>query len=132
MVCCQFKEKRSTIRLPSRSIKGDYKGHEASEVFGESDMSPHRTNNRAQIIDLENVDFTPELWSSIPAAVALKYRVLPVAFKGKCLVIALADARNIKAIDGVHAAVAHKYDVLDVRIADEGQLELYVEEIYGE
>jgi hypothetical protein len=95
-------------------------------------MSSHRNKSRAQIIDLEDVDFTPELWSCIPAAVALKYRVLPVAQKGKCLVIALADARNIKAIDGVHASVAHKYDVLDVRIADEAQIELYVEEIYGE
>ena len=95
-------------------------------------MSQHKPKPRSQIIDLEDIDFTPELWSAIPAPVALKYRVLPVALKGKRLVVAIADARNIKAIDGVHAAVADKYDVLDVRIADEAQIELYVEEIYGE
>jgi hypothetical protein len=95
-------------------------------------MNPNNPNFGREIIDLEEVDFTPELWSCIPAAIARKYRVLPVAQKGRCLVVALAHAGDLNAIDNLHNAVGHKFDTLEILIADESQIDFFVEEIYGE
>ena len=94
-------------------------------------MNSHHPNHGSKVIDLEEVDFTPELWSCIPAGIARKYRVLPVAQKGRCLVVAVAHEANLNPIDKLHTALGKKFDVLDVRIASESQIEFYIEEIYG-
>ncbi len=48
---------------------------------------------------LGDVEFTPELLGQVPAAVAKKYGVLPVAYTEFDLEVALSDPHNVQALD---------------------------------
>jgi type IV pilus assembly protein PilB len=84
----------------------------------------------AEIVDLTQVDFTPELLRCIPADVARKYRVLPVSDLLGRLSIALADPEDFNTIDSLIHIL--KKPELEIRIADEQQLDIFLQRLYGD
>jgi type IV pilus assembly protein PilB len=52
-------------------------------------------------VDLNEWQIEPDVMVSVPQALARRHRVLPLAFDGDALVVAVADATNVIAIDDV-------------------------------
>jgi hypothetical protein len=80
-------------------------------------------------LDLSTVEFTSELLRSIPAPIALRHRVLPIAVpRTGALVIALADPSDVDAIDSLthllHMEIVAKQ-------ADPFQLGVFLQRLYG-
>ena len=83
----------------------------------------------AEFVDLATVQFTPGLLRCIPAELARRYRVLPVAESGGCLVIVTADPADLPAVDGLHSALARE---IELRVTDESQIDSFIERFYGD
>jgi type IV pilus assembly protein PilB len=83
----------------------------------------------AEFVDLTTVQFTPELLRCIPAELARRYRVLPVAESKRCLAIVTSDPSDLPMLDGLHSAVARE---IELRVADESQIESFIEQLYGD
>src|ERR1051325_6570481 len=83
----------------------------------------------AEFVDLATVRFTPDLLRCLPAELARKYRVLPVAESGGCLAIVTSDPSDLPAVDGLHSALARE---IELRVADESQIDLFIKQLYGD
>ena len=81
----------------------------------------------AEFVDLATVRFTPSLLRCIPAELARRYRVLPVAESGRCLAIVTSDPSDLPAIDGLHSALDREFEL---RVADESQIDSFIERLY--
>jgi hypothetical protein len=85
-------------------------------------------NYGAEIVDLRDVRFTPELLSVIPGATARMYSVLPIADTIDGLVIATAHPFNLEAIDDLNRIVGRD---IEIRCADADQLRDFIKNYYG-
>jgi len=85
-------------------------------------------NFGAATVDLSQVEFTPELLEYLPAEAARKYRVMPVADSPFHLVIAVADASDLNALDSIMFIVNRE---MEIRVADKSQLDEYIRRYYG-
>ncbi|MEE8381222.1 MAG: type IV-A pilus assembly ATPase PilB [Thermodesulfobacteriota bacterium] len=63
-------------------------------------------------INLREFNINPDLTRLIPADLAQKYLVFPLALKGNTLVIAMADPSNIFAIDDIKFLTGYRIEVL--------------------
>jgi type IV pilus assembly protein PilB len=85
---------------------------------------------RTETVDLRSVQFTPDLLRCVPADIARRYRVLPIAEDTPIsLIIAVADPSDLDAIDGIHFALRRH---VGLRVADPRQLDEFIERLYGE
>jgi len=92
-------------------------------------MSPESPGFYGDKIDLSAVDFSPELLRSIPASIALRYRVLPVFETASgSLGVALADIRDIDTIDSLTHLLRRD---IELRPADQLQLGVFLQRLYG-
>jgi len=83
---------------------------------------------RCQKIDLATVTFTEDLLAVVPKDMALHYRVLPVFADEFTLRIAMADPSDLDVLDALHFLL--KRDI-EPGVAEEHQLELYIQKLYG-
>jgi hypothetical protein len=79
-------------------------------------------------IDLAAVHFTPELLSNVPAAIARRYRVLPVFVAPDGLCIALPDASRLDVIDELVSILGCS---LEIRQAEVRDLNTFIGKLYG-
>ncbi len=91
-------------------------------------MNPRAAHYGADEVDLRNVQFTPELLACVPAASARRYRVLPISSSPDKLRLALADPSDLDAIDSLHHLLHRD---LELCVAEEGQLNEFIERLYG-
>lgn len=85
-------------------------------------------NGGPEEIDLNDVQFTPELLRCVPSAVARKYRVLPVINSPEFLCLALDDPSDIEAIDSLTHILRRD---LAFAIVKPSQLNSFLERFYG-
>src|SRR3989339_914336 len=85
---------------------------------------------RADVPDVELSDYTidPRVLKLIPASVAEKYKLIPLFTVGKKLTVAMAEPRNIVALDEVRSLT--KLDISIVK-SKEKEIELAIAEYYG-
>jgi type IV pilus assembly protein PilB len=83
----------------------------------------------AEFVDLATIRFTPGLLRCIPAELARKYRVLPVSVSGHGIAIVMSDPSDLSAVDGLRSALDRD---IELRIADESQLDAFIERFYGD
>ncbi len=81
-----------------------------------------------ELVDLATIDFTPGLLRCLPAELARKYHVLPVAESGKSLAIVIGDPSDLDALDGLGSALNRE---LELRVADGAQIDSFIERLYG-
>jgi hypothetical protein len=84
----------------------------------------------AELVNLAEVNFTPELLRCIPPDVARKYRVLPILDRRDCLAIALGDPEDFNTLDAL-AHILQKPE-LEVRVANRPQLDKIIQNLYGD
>lgn len=82
----------------------------------------------AEHIDLSRVQFTPELLQCIPAGIARKLRVLPIFESTTTVGIVMADPSDLNAVDTL---VHHLNRPVYIYIADEGQVDSFIDRLYG-
>jgi type IV pilus assembly protein PilB len=78
-------------------------------------------------VDLDTISFTEELLMCLPKELANRYSVLPVASDELTITIAMVDPSDLDAIDALHFLL--KRDI-EPRIADEDQLQSYLQKFY--
>jgi type IV pilus assembly protein PilB len=83
----------------------------------------------AEFVDLATVPFTPDLLSRIPAGLARKFRVLPVAQSDHAIAIVTADPADLDTLHGLHSALGRD---IEVRVADRAQINSFIEQFYGD
>ncbi len=81
-----------------------------------------------EIIDLGKVEFDPSVVSILPAQVARKYGVIPVAKQGTEVVLAVANPPGMFALDDIKFS-AGGYD-LKMAVATQSQIDEFVSLIY--
>jgi type II secretory ATPase GspE/PulE/Tfp pilus assembly ATPase PilB-like protein len=91
-------------------------------------MNPRAAHFGAEEVDLRNVSFTPELLACVPAESARRYRVLPVFRSREVLGLAVSDPSDLDAIDAL-SNLLHRD--LELCVAEESQLEEFIERLYG-
>jgi type IV pilus assembly protein PilB len=80
-----------------------------------------------QGINLDSVEVDPNVFRMIPAEVANKFQVLPIARVGRQLTVAMANPANFFAIDDIKFITGHEVRVL---VASEGQLKRAIDKYY--
>ena len=83
----------------------------------------------AEFVDLTTVQFTPRLLRRIPAELARKYRALAVADSGRCLAVVVSDPSDLDAVDGLGSALGRE---IELRVADESQIDSFIAQLYGD
>ena len=83
-------------------------------------------------IDLTTVVADPDALKMVPKELALRYKLLPIAFNAEkqTLIVAISDMFNVVALDQLKASLGGQIDIKIV-IAGEAQLEEYVDQFYG-
>lgn len=84
----------------------------------------------AEFVDLEAVNFTPELLRCVPAEIARKHRILPVFDRPGCLAIVLADPSDLHTVDILHHIL--QKPELEIRVAEGQQLDRFIHRLYGD
>lgn len=90
-------------------------------------MDAVATDMGMERIDVDDIDFTPELIESIGVDWALKYRVIPVRVEGDDIWLALADPSNLRAIDDLSQILGKRVHGM---IADEDGIDKILESYY--
>jgi hypothetical protein len=85
-------------------------------------------NFGAERIDVSKVQFTPELLGCMPAAVARRYRALPVLKSADCLHVAVPASRDIDVFDSLWHLLKRE---LEFNVADREQLNTFIQRFYG-
>lgn len=80
-----------------------------------------------EVINLAEVEFTPELIEAVPAATARMYQCLPVALYGDTLRLALADPLNASVVDELGFSTGKQVQVV---VADPAQIVKLIEKHY--
>jgi len=94
------------------------------------DLFRHRAAEfGAEFVDLETVQFKPSLLQCVPAAVARRYRALPVSESSRCLVVVVSDPSDLPAVNGLHSALDKE---LELRVADKAQIDSFIQSLYGD
>ncbi len=81
-----------------------------------------------EVVDLEQLDLTPELLAQIPASTARMHQVVPVGDYGTTIQLAVADPMNPSRIDELNFLL--KRDIAVV-VADPAQIARVIEARYG-
>ena len=83
-------------------------------------------------IDLTTVVADPEALEMVPKELALRNKLLPIAFNAasQTLIVAISDMFNVVALDQLKASLGGQIEIKTV-IAGEVQLEEYVDQFYG-
>ena len=79
-------------------------------------------------LNLHNYTLNPDVTKLIPADLAYKYLIFPLALRGTTLVIAMADPSNIFAIDDVKFLTGYR---IEVSAATETTIRKLLDEQYG-
>ena len=83
----------------------------------------------AEFVDLATVRFTPGLLRCIPADLARKHHVLPVAEVGSRVAIVTSEPADLASLDDLHSILDRE---IELRVADKAQLDLFIERLYGD
>lgn len=75
------------------------------------------------------MQFTPELLRSLPAELARKHRVLPVAASAAHLTIVMSDPSDLTTIDALTFALNRD---LEICVAAQSQLDSFIAQLYGD
>lgn len=104
----------------------DDQGKDVAEVLEESGMITGEEITRAiaehygmEMVSLRDMDIEQEVIDAMPAEVARRYRVIPVAKRGNELVVAISDPQDIDTIDSLSYTLP--YDVVPV-VASEREI----------
>src|SRR4051794_4465450 len=82
-----------------------------------------------EVVNISDLELSPELLATIPAATARMYQAVPVGVYGSLLQIALADPLNPATIDEVSYIVGKEIQLV---VADPGAIEKLISKHYGE
>src|SRR5688572_2256687 len=82
-----------------------------------------------EVVNVSDVNFTPELLKLVPGATARMYQCLPVADFGSTVQIAIADPLNPHAIDELSYIVGKEIQIV---VADPVAIEKLITRFYGE
>jgi len=80
-----------------------------------------------EVVNLAEVEFTPEVIEAVPAAVARMYQCLPVAVFGDTVRVALLDPLNPGAVDELGMTLGKQVQVV---VADPAQIGKQIEKCY--
>ena len=94
-----------------------------------SDYQHRAAEFGAEFVDLATVKFTSGLLRCIPADLARKHHVLPVAEVGGCVAIVTSDPTDLATLDELHSVLDRE---IELRVADKAQLDLFIERFYGD
>ncbi len=85
-----------------------------------------------QPVDLAQVIADPAALRLLPRELARRYRMFPLSFDGagRRLIVALADARDLAALDRLRAHLGSDVDI-ELRLAGDGEIERAIEQYYG-
>src|SRR5690348_9272447 len=83
----------------------------------------------SQVIDLDEVEFTPQILRLIPAGLARLHRALPVGFEGNTIRVALVDPLDTQTIEDLRFALGRD---LEIVLAPSLQIEERLRKHYGE
>jgi len=82
-----------------------------------------------QVVDLDDVEFTPQILRLIPAGFARLHRALPVGFEGNTIRVALFDPLDTQTIEDLRFALGRD---LEIVLAPSLQIEERLRMHYGE
>ncbi len=82
-----------------------------------------------EVVELRELEFTPEILQTVPATAARMHQCLPVAMHGSTVRVALSDPLNPAAIDELGYLTGKEVQVV---VADPGQIEKAINKHYGE
>jgi len=82
-----------------------------------------------EVVELRELDLTPEILQTVPATAARMHQCLPVALHGSTVRVALADPLNPAAIDELGYMTGKEVQVV---VADPAQIEKAINKHYGE
>src|SRR5438093_10255425 len=82
-----------------------------------------------EVVELRELEFTPEILQTVPATAARMNQCLPVAVHGSTVRVALADPLNPAAIDELGYMTGKEVQVV---VADPAQIEKAINKHYGE
>ena len=82
-----------------------------------------------EVIDIEDINFTPELLAAIPAATVRMYQCLPVGIYDSALRLVLADPLNPTQIDDLAYQLGREIQIV---IADPAKILPLIEKLYSE
>ena len=98
-----LKEPQLRESLALQKEKGGALGHILSEVMGvvqrEDVMRALGIQAGMEVVDLEGMQIPPEVLDKVSFSIANMYRVVPFRFENGMLTIAMADPRNVAALD---------------------------------
>jgi len=82
-----------------------------------------------EVVELRELEFTPEILQTVPATAARMHQCLPVAVHGSTVRVALSDPLNPAAIDELGYLTGKEVQVV---VADPAQIEKAINKHYGE
>ena len=82
-----------------------------------------------EVVELRELELTPEILQTVPATAARMHQCLPVAVHGSTVRVALADPLNPAAIDELGYMTGKEVQVV---VADPAQIEKAINKHYGE
>jgi len=82
-----------------------------------------------EVVELHNLELTPEVLQTVPASAARMHQCLPVAVFGSSVRIAMADPLDPAVIDELNYLTGKEVQVV---VADPAQIEKAVNKFYGE
>jgi type IV pilus assembly protein PilB len=83
----------------------------------------------AEVVNLDGIEFTPELLANVPAATARMYQCVPVEDFGSAIRIAMANPLNPAAVDEISYIVRKEVQVV---VADAKTIDKIINKHYGE
>ena len=82
-----------------------------------------------QQVNLDEMDLPPDVVSKIDPLTARTYRIVPVAFSGNRLTIAMGDPENFRTLDDLHFLLGFE---IDGAVADPGSIQRALDKYYKE
>jgi type IV pilus assembly protein PilB len=82
-----------------------------------------------EVVNIDGMEFTPELLKNIPSATARMYQCIPVADFGSAVRIAMANPLNPAAVDEISYIVAKEVQLV---VADPNAIEKVISKHYGD
>src|SRR6266513_6080585 len=82
-----------------------------------------------EVVELRELELTPEILQTVPATAARMHLCLPVAVHGSTVRVALSDPLNPAAIDELNDLTGKEVQVV---VADPAQIEKAINKFYGE
>jgi type IV pilus assembly protein PilB len=89
-------------------------GPEPEEVARQLALLARRLGYR-YVDDLVDQPIDPDAWELVPTSMMHRHRIVPMAFDGKKLVVAVANAADVIALDDIRAITGRDLDVVVAR-----------------